>query len=146
MDNPVCQIGDELKPLIKTEAEFFFITRPIKQPSNYIIGIQPLFIFIITKCSYLSWLWCTIIFNKFVFYRKSPKPSKEGKKPRVWDLGGTTKDLADLDRCKDRPEDGEILADTAVSLITCNVLHYVISIKRLLFITNFIYYKSHNSF
>lgn len=41
--------------------------------------------------------------------RKSPKtPSekeKAGKKPRVWDLGGSTKDSAVLDRSKDRPED-----------------------------------------
>jgi len=43
---------------------------------------------------------------------KSPKPAKEGKKPRVWDLGGGTKDLADLDRTRDKPEDGEIQADT----------------------------------
>jgi len=44
---------------------------------------------------------------------KSPKPVKEGKKPRVWDLGGGTKDLADLDRTKDKPqEEGEIQADT----------------------------------
>lgn len=39
--------------------------------------------------------------------RKSPKPEKEkaGKKPRVWELGGTNKDLEVLDRSKDKPED-----------------------------------------
>uniref|UniRef100_A0A1B6F339 SRP54-type proteins GTP-binding domain-containing protein n=1 Tax=Cuerna arida TaxID=1464854 RepID=A0A1B6F339_9HEMI len=43
---------------------------------------------------------------------KSPKPTKEGKKPRVWALGGGNKDLGDLDRTKDKPqEDGDIQAD-----------------------------------
>ena len=37
--------------------------------------------------------------------RKSPKPEKAGKKPRVWELGGTTKDLANLERTKDKPEE-----------------------------------------
>lgn len=45
--------------------------------------------------------------------RKSPKsptlpsavPEKKGKQARVWELGGNTKDLAVLDRSKDRPED-----------------------------------------
>ncbi|CAH1110672.1 unnamed protein product [Psylliodes chrysocephalus] len=43
--------------------------------------------------------------------KKSPKsPSasekeKAGKKPRVWDLGGTNKDLENLERTTDRPED-----------------------------------------
>lgn len=36
---------------------------------------------------------------------KSPKPSKEGKKPRVWELGGNVKDMSTLDRSKDKPED-----------------------------------------
>lgn len=36
---------------------------------------------------------------------KSPKPAKEGKKPRVWDLGGNTKDIGELDRTKDKPTD-----------------------------------------
>lgn len=36
---------------------------------------------------------------------KSPKPSKEGKKPRVWDLSGTAKDMVDLDRTKDKPSE-----------------------------------------
>lgn len=36
---------------------------------------------------------------------KSPKPAKEGKKPRVWDLGGSTKDIGELDRTKDKPTD-----------------------------------------
>lgn len=47
---------------------------------------------------------------------KSPKPSKEGKKPRVWDLGGSAKDLEELDRTKDKPT-GELhfSPDTGVS-------------------------------
>lgn len=41
------------------------------------------------------------------FNRKSPKatPEKAGKKPRVWDLGGTAKDLQSLERTTDKPED-----------------------------------------
>jgi hypothetical protein len=51
--------------------------------------------------------------------RKSPKPPKEGKKPRVWDLGGNTKDLANLEYTKDKPTDGmpgrdDIQPDTKV--------------------------------
>lgn len=41
--------------------------------------------------------------------RKSPKSptekEKAGKKPRVWELGGSTKDVAVLDRSKDKAED-----------------------------------------
>ncbi|XP_055703711.1 signal recognition particle receptor subunit alpha homolog [Phlebotomus papatasi] len=39
--------------------------------------------------------------------KKAPKSpqDKAGKKPRVWELGGTNKDLATLDRSKDKPED-----------------------------------------
>ncbi|XP_055370930.1 signal recognition particle receptor subunit alpha homolog [Condylostylus longicornis] len=39
--------------------------------------------------------------------KKSPKPEKEKscKKPRVWDLGGTNRDMPNLDRSKDKPED-----------------------------------------
>ncbi|XP_058129014.1 signal recognition particle receptor subunit alpha homolog [Anopheles ziemanni] len=36
---------------------------------------------------------------------KSPQQQKLGKQMRVWDLGGNTKDLPNLDRSKDRPED-----------------------------------------
>ncbi|KFB36734.1 AGAP010894-PA-like protein [Anopheles sinensis] len=36
---------------------------------------------------------------------KSPQQQKSGKQMRVWDLGGNTKDLPNLDRSKDRPED-----------------------------------------
>lgn len=45
--------------------------------------------------------------DSFPFCRKSPRTEKEkaGKKPRVWDLGGTNKDLVTLDRSKDKPED-----------------------------------------
>lgn len=44
-----------------------------------------------------------------MFCRKSPKPEKEkaGKKPRVWELGGTNKDLTTLDRSKDKPDDAK---------------------------------------
>ncbi|CAH0560813.1 unnamed protein product [Brassicogethes aeneus] len=48
--------------------------------------------------------------KKKVDTKKSPKspkspPEKAGKKPRVWDLGGTNKDLETLERTTDRPED-----------------------------------------
>ncbi|XP_017794130.1 PREDICTED: signal recognition particle receptor subunit alpha homolog isoform X3 [Habropoda laboriosa] len=33
------------------------------------------------------------------------KAEKAGKKPRVWELGGTNKDLATLERTKDKPEE-----------------------------------------
>ncbi|XP_003425102.1 signal recognition particle receptor subunit alpha homolog isoform X2 [Nasonia vitripennis] len=48
--------------------------------------------------------------------QKSPKPEKAGKKPRVWELGGTNKDLANLERTKDKPDDtGEyVAADTTI--------------------------------
>ncbi|GLV35247.1 Signal recognition particle receptor alpha [Carabus blaptoides fortunei] len=36
---------------------------------------------------------------------KSPPQEKAGKKPRVWELGGNSKDLANLERTTDRPED-----------------------------------------
>ncbi|KAF7266451.1 hypothetical protein GWI33_020218 [Rhynchophorus ferrugineus] len=38
---------------------------------------------------------------------KSPSQEKGGKKPRVWDLGGTTKDLQNLERTVDKPEDAK---------------------------------------
>nr|CAD7586983.1 unnamed protein product [Timema genevievae] len=40
--------------------------------------------------------------------KKSPKPAKEGKKPRVWDLGGNNKDLVNLERTRDKPADGMV--------------------------------------
>ncbi|XP_017775628.1 PREDICTED: signal recognition particle receptor subunit alpha homolog [Nicrophorus vespilloides] len=48
--------------------------------------------------------------NKKLDTKKSPKspksPSeKAGKKPRVWELSGSTKDLGTLERTTDRPED-----------------------------------------
>lgn len=54
-------------------------------------------------------------YNKYQI-RKSPKPEKAGKKPRIWELGGTTKDLATLERTKDKPEESGdyVAADTAV--------------------------------
>ncbi|KAL0267195.1 UNVERIFIED_CONTAM: hypothetical protein PYX00_009541 [Menopon gallinae] len=42
--------------------------------------------------------------NKAKDKPKSPKPAKEGKKPRVWDLGGGA-DMGELDRTKDKPSD-----------------------------------------
>ena len=32
---------------------------------------------------------------------------KAGKKPRIWDLGGTNKDLENLERTVDKPVDSE---------------------------------------
>ncbi|XP_012535416.2 signal recognition particle receptor subunit alpha homolog [Monomorium pharaonis] len=48
--------------------------------------------------------------------QKSPKPEKAGKKPRIWELGGTTKDLATLERTKDKPEENDdyVAANTAL--------------------------------
>ncbi|XP_076620734.1 signal recognition particle receptor alpha [Colletes latitarsis] len=49
--------------------------------------------------------------KKKVDKQKSPKPEKAGKKPRVWELGGTIKDLATLERTKDKPEEsGDFVA------------------------------------
>lgn len=59
-----------------------------------------------------------------VILRKSPKATSEkdkaGKKPRVWDLGGTNKDLQNLERTVDKPveveshftPDTEVTSDT----------------------------------
>ncbi|XP_076237989.1 signal recognition particle receptor alpha isoform X1 [Calliopsis andreniformis] len=54
--------------------------------------------------------------KKKVDKQKSPKPEKAGKKPRVWELGGTTKDLANLERTKDKPEESGdfVAADTTL--------------------------------
>ncbi|XP_015115363.1 signal recognition particle receptor subunit alpha homolog [Diachasma alloeum] len=54
--------------------------------------------------------------KKKIDKQKSPKAEKAGKKPRVWELGGTNKDLANLERTRDKPsEDGErIQANTAL--------------------------------
>ncbi|KAJ8887983.1 hypothetical protein PR048_007468 [Dryococelus australis] len=54
-----------------------------------------------SKALVRGWLVC----------RKSPKPAKEGKKPRVWDLGGNKNDVADLERTRDKPADGASLDD-----------------------------------
>ncbi|XP_012274433.1 signal recognition particle receptor subunit alpha homolog isoform X2 [Orussus abietinus] len=43
--------------------------------------------------------------KKTVNKQKSPKPEKAGKKPRVWELHGTAKDLPSLERTKDKPND-----------------------------------------
>lgn len=55
-----------------------------------------------------------------IICRKSPKPEKAGKKPRTWELGGTNKDLVNLERTTDRPEDAvnNIQTDTTVRMIT----------------------------
>ena len=53
--------------------------------------------------------------------RKSPKSPKveRVKQPRVWELGGGTRDLPSLDFSTDKPEDAnnEITPDTQVSLL-----------------------------
>ncbi|XP_011310158.1 signal recognition particle receptor subunit alpha homolog [Fopius arisanus] len=56
------------------------------------------------------------ITKKKIDKQKSPKTEKAGKKPRVWELGGTNKDLANLERTRDKPaEEGErIQANTAL--------------------------------
>lgn len=46
-----------------------------------------------------------MLYTIFMFHRKSQKPERAGKKPRVWELGGTVKDLAALERTKDKPEE-----------------------------------------
>ncbi|XP_014207744.1 signal recognition particle receptor subunit alpha homolog isoform X2 [Copidosoma floridanum] len=48
--------------------------------------------------------------------QKSPKPEKVGKKPRVWELSGTNKDVANLERTKDKPEESReyVAADTTI--------------------------------
>ncbi|KAF5282191.1 hypothetical protein FQR65_LT02888 [Abscondita terminalis] len=50
--------------------------------------------------------------------KKSPKPEKEkaGKKPRVWDLSGSSKDVQNLERTTDKPEDmqSHYTADTEI--------------------------------
>lgn len=56
-----------------------------------------------------------------IYYRKSPKASsseKAGKKPRVWDLGGTTRDLQNLERTTDKPadEDNNFTVDREVNI------------------------------
>lgn len=38
---------------------------------------------------------------------KATASEKAGKKPRVWDLGGSSKDAVILDRSKDQPQDGQ---------------------------------------
>ncbi|XP_076657686.1 signal recognition particle receptor alpha isoform X1 [Halictus rubicundus] len=54
--------------------------------------------------------------RKKVEKQKKNKLEKAGKKPRVWELGGTTKDLATLERTKDKPEEGGdyVAADTTL--------------------------------
>ncbi|XP_066583425.1 signal recognition particle receptor subunit alpha homolog [Prorops nasuta] len=52
--------------------------------------------------------------KKKIDKQKSPKPEKAGKKPRVWELGGTSKDLPSLERTKDKPEDEYVQADTTL--------------------------------
>ncbi|KAK7791963.1 hypothetical protein R5R35_009260 [Gryllus longicercus] len=71
--------------------------------------------------------------------KKSPKPRKEGKKPRVWDLAGNSKDFATLDYTKDKPEDGamfpEVQPDTTVrqvsSLHSFLIVGYLVELVRM---------------
>ncbi|XP_067011837.1 signal recognition particle receptor subunit alpha homolog isoform X2 [Anabrus simplex] len=45
--------------------------------------------------------------------QKSPKPAKEGKKPRKWELEGSNKEFTTLDYTRDKPQEtSEILPDT----------------------------------
>lgn len=68
-------------------------------------------------------------------FRKSPKPEKAGKKPRVWDLGGNSKDVSNLERTRDIPEDGlsredNIRPDTSVCIASSRMMsrsHYVVN-------------------
>lgn len=51
---------------------------------------------------------------------KSSANEKAGKKPRVWDLGGNSKDAVLLDRSKDAPEDVQYQSiNSDVSYIVC---------------------------
>lgn len=54
--------------------------------------------------------------KKKVDKQKGQKAEKAGKKPRVWELGGTIKDLAALERTKDKPEESGdyVAADTTL--------------------------------
>lgn len=51
--------------------------------------------------------------------KKTPKENeKAGKKPRVWELGGDNKDMGNLDRSKDRPDDIKVeLSQESVGMI-----------------------------
>ncbi|XP_074112480.1 signal recognition particle receptor alpha [Cotesia typhae] len=49
--------------------------------------------------------------------QKSPKEEKVGKKPRVWELGGTNKDLPNLERTKDKITDTPINVQANTALI-----------------------------
>ncbi|XP_032685876.1 signal recognition particle receptor subunit alpha homolog isoform X2 [Odontomachus brunneus] len=48
---------------------------------------------------------------------KQKKPEKAGKKPRIWELGGTVKDLATLERTKDKPEEGSDYTPADTTLV-----------------------------
>lgn len=54
--------------------------------------------------------------KKKIKSQKSPKVERTGKEPRVWEFGGTNKDLANLERTKDKPSDADdrIQANTAL--------------------------------
>lgn len=51
--------------------------------------------------------------------KKTPKENeKVGKKPRIWELGGDTKDMTNLDRSKDRPDERKVeLTQESVEMI-----------------------------
>lgn len=75
---------------------------------------------------------CFLILHGIIF-RKSPKSTekeKVGKKPRVWDLGGTNKDLENLERTLDKPEDikSHYTPDTEVSFIILLLHSYFLSL------------------
>lgn len=58
---------------------------------------------------------------------KSPKNDERVKQPRVWALGGDSRDLPTLDFSTDKPEDADdrINADTQVSII-CKLIPQLI--------------------
>lgn len=67
--------------------------------------------------------------NKAKEKQKSPKPVKEGKKPRVWDLAGSA-DMGELDRTKDKPSDDlNFNPDTAVS--SAFHIHYKLNLPQI---------------
>lgn len=49
--------------------------------------------------------------------QKSPKEEKAGKKPRVWDLGGTNKDLPNLERTRDKISDTPVSVQANTALV-----------------------------
>ncbi|XP_017885467.1 signal recognition particle receptor subunit alpha homolog isoform X2 [Ceratina calcarata] len=55
--------------------------------------------------------------KKKIDKQKGQKAEKAGKKPRVWELGGTIKDLAALERTKDKPEESGDYVGADITLV-----------------------------